>query len=143
MRERVLGGGGERPRPRPTLAAFLTILFPFADCDKVAANYASPNAGKPFDVPADRAGWSLPSGQCGKASDEDAAGVHELKMVNQAGWPDIMPAKFAPLPAKFAAACDWIKVASSASNSPATLDAVYEHGIASGEGWADANGYCA
>ena len=56
--------------------------------------------------------------------------------------PDIHPAFYSPLPAAFATGCDWLS-ASLVAGGLAQLDAIFEHGVAAGTGWAEQNGHCA
>jgi hypothetical protein len=56
--------------------------------------------------------------------------------------PDVHPTFYSPLPAAFATGCDWLR-ASLVPGGLAQFDAIFEHGVEAGRGWAEQNGYCA
>jgi hypothetical protein len=118
-------------------------------CDAVNAPNLLPNPGKPYFVPADPATWTLPRGPCSIPENPIQASVTKANFVAQgvSAKPDIHPAFYAPLPSVFTQGpCQWLSTASNVNiptPKPVALQAIYDHGYASGIGWADANGYCA
>lgn len=77
-------------------------------------------------------------------ADKAAAGVPPpLVAQGVTAKPDIHPFFYAPLPALIADSCEWLKESSIPSTNLAVLDALFEHGVESGLGWASAQGYCA
>jgi hypothetical protein len=110
----------------------------------VPPNYL-PYPGKPYYVPANRNEWTLPQGPCTLPPNPLEVSVTAAPFVAQGvtAKPDIHPAFYAPLPSKYPTACKWLEQATDPATTAADLDVVFQHGYASGIGWADANGYCA
>ena len=120
-------------------------FFP-PDCASVTAPNLLPRPDKPYYTPADQSLWKLPRGSCRSPADVAAAKVKTTPFVAQgvSAKPDIHPAFFTPLPDAFADGCEWLSTSTNpAQVSPARLQAMFDHGVAAGLGWADANGYCA
>lgn len=99
-------------------------------------------------TPTNRSTWTLPQGSCLNDTDKAAVNITPRHVPQGAtARPDIHPAFYAPLPAEFADGCEWIKTAlvplpGRDGSYNAGLDATYNHGYASGAGWADQHGFC-
>ena len=140
--------------PSKCLKLSTTFLGPNLDgaiptpqtCPAVTAPNYLPYPKAPYYVPADRSTWTLPQGSCADPAAVTAVKAGATPHVRQGvtAKPDIHPAFYAPLPSLFPSGCAWL--AASLGAMPGGLagyKAVYEHGYASGAGWADAHGYCA
>lgn len=117
-----------------------------ATCPAVTPANNLPFPAAEYYVPADWSSWTLPQGSCANSTAVASVKAGAIPYVRQGvtAKPDIHPAFYAPLPSSFPSACAWL--AASAGVMPGGLEwykAVYEHGYASGAGWADAHGYCA
>lgn len=116
-----------------------------ASCPYAVAPNLLPNPGKPYYTPADTSTWTLPAGSCRSAADVAAAGVKTTPFVAQGvtAKPDIHPTFHAPLPTLFADGCQWLETGlAPPPGGLAGFKAVYDHGVDSATGWADAHGYC-
>lgn len=121
-------------------------LPPTSDnCKALSAPNYLPYPGKPYYVPADRSSWTLPQFGCADPAAKEAAKATTTPFVVQGvtAKPDIYPAFYAPLPSVFASGCTWLEAASKPDLVSDELDQMYQHGYASGLGWADKHGYCA
>ena len=95
-----------------------------------------PYPGKPYYTPANQALWAPRSAQC----EEDVPFVPQ----GVSAKPDIMPFFYAPINTTiFPTGCDWqSKGLAFGGINLETLQAMFDQGVAEGQGWADQHGYC-
>ena len=115
-----------------------------SDCPAVSPPNLLPHPDKPYFTPSDNSTWKLPRGSCASDADKAAVQLASTRFVRQGvtARPQIHPTFYAPLPDAFDSGCTWLAASATGVTLP-RLQAMFEHGLASAVGWADANGYCA